>query len=128
MELQNLARMALPIKTSWGIDKIMQKTEKPFRFFAEKEAEILQQIKPKDIQQNGRVMFESAELRKQYDAAHKELDEIDEDIHVNAVQISLDADIRISREGLRLLSDLGFIEIIGEEEEDEGDERDADTE
>lgn len=120
MELDKLAAEKLPLKISWGIDKILKQLDRPFNFYAAKELEILQKYEP--AEQNGSlVRFKDRETTEAYNLEHAELDEIEEEIQIKPVRIDIDTDIHISRESLKILAENGMIEIVEKEEREEKD-------
>ena len=118
MELEKLAAEKLPLKTSWEIDRIMKQMERPFRFYAQKEMEMLQKYPPKE-QQGSVIRFEDNETLDAYNAEHRELDEIDEDVQIRPAKIDIRTDLSISAKSLQVLVKLGMIEITGTDGEGE---------
>lgn len=117
--LNALTEEKLPLRISWGIDKIMRKIDRSFGFYVNKETELLKKYNP--VKQNGmQVTFKDAETAEKYRAEHTELDEIEEEIQITPMRIGIETDLHISRESLRLLTDAGFIQIIDEEAEENG--------
>ena len=118
MELEKLAEKELPLKISYGVDKTMKALGRPFFFYANKEADLLQKYKP--AEQNGpNVRFETPEITAKYNEEHKELDEIEEDIQIRPIRIDISTELDISRKSLATLTDLGIVEIVNAEEEKE---------
>ena len=118
MELEKLAAKELPLKVSYGVNKLMNELNRPFEFYANEELKLLQEY-PIAERDGKMVKFEKQEDTAEYNRKHTELDEIDEDIAFRPVRIDIGAKLDISRESLKVLLDLGMVEITGVEEEKE---------
>lgn len=116
MELNKLHGDPMPVKIAYGIDRAMDKLERPFKFFAEKEDELLKKHPPEKVSGKS-VFFATPEERKAYQAEHAELEEIEEEIAVRAVELPIDAPLKISPEGLKILTGLGIVRILGGEDD-----------
>lgn len=118
MELEKLSVKELPLKISYHVDKTLKRLERPFYFYANKEAEMLQKYQPLE-QQGTAVRFENEEITEAYNAEHSELDEIEEEVQLRPIRIDIETNLDISRKSLKMLMDLGIVEIVGVEEESE---------
>ena len=114
MQLEKLQEQALPLRISYQLDKLVAKIERPFRFYCEKEMDLLQKYPP-DQQDGTSVHFPSQEICDQYNAEHAELDGIEEEIEFMPVRVDINTNLKISQNGLRILMEAGMLEIIGEE-------------
>ena len=117
MELEKLSEKELPLKISYHVDKMLKRLERAFFFYANKEAELLQKYPPAE-QQGSSVRFETAEITAVYNDAHKELDEIEEEIQIRPIQVDIETDLSISRNSLKILIGLGVLEIVGTNDEE----------
>lgn len=117
MELEKLSEKELPLKVSYQVDKTLKRLERPFYFYANKEAELLRKYPPAE-QQGSNVRFETPEITAAYNDDHKELDEIDEEIQIRPIQIDIETDLNISRNSLKVLTGLGIIKIVGTNDEE----------
>ena len=118
MELEKLADERLPIRISYGLDRAMEKIERVFHFYAQKEEELLNKYKP-DERQGSILKYNDPDVALKYNEEHKELDELEEEVNIKPVIIPADTNIGVSWKGLRHLRILGIIKLTGFEGEDD---------
>lgn len=116
MAIEKLADEKLPLKVSYGLGRIMDKLEKPFTFYANKEMELIRTYKPAE-QEGTTIRFSDQETAAKFNQAHLELDELDEDVSIRPVEIDVNISAGISMKNLRDLRKYGIVEIIGGEED-----------
>lgn len=116
MALEKLADEKLPLNVSYGLSRTMDKLEKPFTFYADKEYELMQIYKPTE-QEGTTIRFKDADTAIDFNKAHKELDEIEEDVEIRPVEINVNISAGISLKNLRELQKYGVITIVGGDED-----------
>ena len=120
MALEALAEEKLPIRISYGLTRAMDKLERPYVFYANKEAQLMQEI-PADEQNGTTLRFSDPAQAARFNAAHADLDNLEEEVQIRPVEIPVGLHANISWKNLRELQQYGIIRITGAEtEESEG--------
>lgn len=116
MAIEKLADEKLPLKVSYGLSRIMDKLEKPFTFYANKEMELIRTYKPAE-QEGTMIRFGNKETAAEFNQAHLELDEIEENVEIKPVEIDVNISAGISLKDLRELQKRGVVKITGGDED-----------
>lgn len=120
MALEALAEEKLPIRISYGLTRAMDKLERPYIFYANKEAQLMREI-PADEQNGATLRFSDPAQAEKFNAAHADLDNLDEDIQIRPVEIPVGLKANIGWKDLRELQKLGIIRITGAENDESED-------
>lgn len=122
--LSRLSRQALPLRTSYQINKAGTRMQEDYGFFARQEQALLDRYKPTLID-GGMVTFESQEIAEEYRKEHKALEEMETDLELRTIEIGIGTPIEISAQDLNTLERAGILRIVGDDEDGEDGEAEA---
>lgn len=109
--LQKLAAEDLTVKTLYKVNKLMQRLDKEIDFFNLERNKIIEELCKKE---EGTKYLIPENNREEVDKRLKDLSDIDIDPDIDPIKISIDENIRLSYNDLRLLE--GMIELSDPDE------------
>ena len=122
--LSRLSRQALPLRISYQINKAGTRMQEDYSSFCRLERALLDRYKPTLID-GGMVTFESQEIAEEYRKEHKALEEMETDLELRTIEIGIGTPIEISAQDLNTLERAGILRIVGDDEDGEDGEAEA---
>ena len=119
MELDKIAAQELPLNISYQVMRIQNTMRDSYSYYVDKENEMLQKHQPDEIRGN-RALFKDPETWEKYEKEHSELDEIEADIRFKPLALKETDPIKLTADGLKILTDAGVVLMDGEPEAETG--------